>query len=378
MGKALGNVALVVAAMGIAVLLAEGLLRLTEHRYALESVRFPDGYFVDDPSLGARQAADRSPELFRFAGPSFETFTNSLGCFDYEQVIEPGYVLVIGDSATWGYVPLEENWPTRLGALIGRQVLKCGVVGVGTRYQAAWLEELVGRIGMPPSAVVLLYTSNDLNDDVVYPSYRVVEGQRLDALASLDLATGDLVRHTDAELAEAFAAYKRGRVSIRGWLRRHSIVAWIVYRALFRNREEPTPREIYSRYEVALWQLDDSDRAWLRSARESHVGRLVTLSRRVRELGAAFIVFDHDEGPHNPVLRERLVGEVDFYYQLDFDRAHRPGSRRYFHPYDGHWNVEGTRAAAEEMFLALQSTALFSEGGGGGKAARTARSSQRQ
>src|SRR5210317_1475340 len=111
MKKALGNMALVVAATIVGVLLAEGLLRLTEHRYALESVRFPDGYFVNDLSLGTRHAANRPPESFRFPGPSFETFTNSIGCFDYEHVIEPGYVLVIGDSATWGYVPLEENWP---------------------------------------------------------------------------------------------------------------------------------------------------------------------------------------------------------------------------------------------------------------------------
>jgi lysophospholipase L1-like esterase len=351
----LGNTSLVIGSLIVAVLAAEGLLRLTEQRYALSKVEFPDGYFTSDPVVGARQSFNRPRAEFYFPGPAFETFTNSLGCFDFEQTIAPGYVLVIGDSATWGYVPAEANWATRLGKLTGRQIVKCGVTGVGTRYETALLERLIERIGQTPAAVILLYTMNDLNDDYVYPSYRVVDGQRLDAFRSLDLATGSLDRYTDAELA---AMYREVRPSMRQWLREHSLVAWIVYRGIFGRRQEPLPASMTARYEVELWELDDASRAWLREARESHIHRLLSLSERIHRMGAQFIVFDHDKGPHNSVLAARLPGHVDLYYQLNFSGAEED-FERYFHKFDGHWNVEGNRNAAQEMSDALRAAALL-------------------
>lgn len=337
--------------MVAAVLAAEGLLRLTEQRYALAKVQFPDGYFMSDPDLGARHSFNQPRAEFRFPGPVFETFTNSLGCFDDEQTIAPGHVLVIGDSATWGYVPVEANWASELGRLTGRQIVKCGVTGIGTKYEATLLEGLIQRIGASPSTVILLYTMNDLNDDYVYPSYRVVDGQRLDAFRSLDLATGSLDRYTDAELA---AIYRESRPSVRQWLREHSLVAWITYRALFGSKGNTLPpASISSRYEVELWELDDAVRPWLREARESHVRRLLALGERIHQLGAQFIVFDHDEGPHNEVLATRLPGHVDLYHLLTFDDSDKD-SAGYFHRFDGHWNIEGNRKAAQEMFHAMR------------------------
>lgn len=362
--RVLSNVALLIGSLVVAILVAEGLLRLTEQRYALVRVEFPDGYFTSDPVVGARQAVNRPPAIFRFPGPPFETFTNSLGCFDIEQSIEPGYVLVIGDSATWGYVPAAENWATHLGRLIGRQVVKCGVTGIGTRYETVVLQRLVELIGRPPSAVILLYTKNDLNDDVVYPSYRVVDGQRLDAFRSLDLTTGRLDRYTDAELAAEYAEYRKGRSSIRQWMRENSLVAWVVYRALVGRREKPTPPKISSRYEVELWDLDDTDRPWLRAAKASHIDHLLALSERVHDLGASFIVFDHDVGPHNRTLAARLSGRADFYHQLTFDDAGKPGSERYLHRFDGHWNVEGNRMAADAMSRALHASMVLDQAPG--------------
>lgn len=355
MNKVLLNAILVIGSLIVAILAAEGLLRMTEQRYALAKVEFADGYFTGDPDLGARHAFNQPRAEFRFPGPAFETFTNSLGCFDDEQTIAPGYVLVIGDSATWGYVPVEANWASELGRLTGRQIVKCGVTGIGTKYEAALLERLVQRIGTPPSMVILLYTMNDLNDDYVHPSYRVVDGQRLDAFGSLDLATGSLARHTDTELA---AMYRESRPSVRQWLREHSLVAWIAYRALFGRKENALPpASISSRYEVELWELEDDDRPWLREARELHVSRLLALGERIHQSGAQFIVFDHDQGPHNAVLAARLPGHVDLYQQLTFDDAEKD-SGVYFHRFDGHWNIEGNRKAAQEMFRAMRAAGL--------------------
>ena len=71
MKRILGNLSLVIASLIFAVLAAEGLLRLTQQRYALAKVEFPNGYFTSDPVVGARQAPNRPPAEFRFPGPAF-------------------------------------------------------------------------------------------------------------------------------------------------------------------------------------------------------------------------------------------------------------------------------------------------------------------
>ena len=83
------------------------------------------------------------------------------------------------------------------------------------------------------------------------------------------------------------------------------------------------------------------------------------MSESIQDMGALFIVFDHDEGPHNVALAARLSDRVDLYYQLTFDDADQPGSEQYFHRIDGHWNVDGNRMAAQEMCRALHAARLF-------------------
>jgi hypothetical protein len=88
---------------------------------------------------------------------------------------------------------------------------------------------------------------------------------------------------------------------------------------------------------------------------------LLDLNDRIHQLGAHFIVFDHDEGPHNAVLAARLSGVVDLYHEVSFDNLDQPDSQRYFHRFDGHWNVEGNRVAAEEMYRALSTTRVVTQ-----------------
>jgi hypothetical protein len=112
----------------------------------------------------------------RFRGPGHFAFTNSFACFDWERRVEPGYVLAIGDSMTWGWAALEEKWTSLLEDRMGRQVVKCGVPGTGTRYQALKMKRTIEKIGFPPSIVIWLYIDNDFNDDVGFPTDTAVGG----------------------------------------------------------------------------------------------------------------------------------------------------------------------------------------------------------
>jgi len=46
-----------------------------------------------------------------------------LGCRDRSFDQEDDYVLLLGDSFAWGYVPLEQTWGAILEQLIGIRVL---------------------------------------------------------------------------------------------------------------------------------------------------------------------------------------------------------------------------------------------------------------
>ena len=67
---------------------------------------------------------------------------------------EDGYVLLLGDSFTWGYVPLEQTWGTSLEQFIGARVLKCGVSGYGARNEPEKLNAVVTRAGRPAFVIV--------------------------------------------------------------------------------------------------------------------------------------------------------------------------------------------------------------------------------
>ena len=79
------------------------------------------------------------------------------------------YILLLGDSMTWAYVPFEQAFGTLVERLIGVRVLKCGVPGYGPRHERHKLEQVVNQVGRPRVIIVQYFVGNDLTDDYVYP-----------------------------------------------------------------------------------------------------------------------------------------------------------------------------------------------------------------
>jgi hypothetical protein len=120
------NALVAVATLVVAMIAAEALLRSTDLRYLRHpNIQYPAGYYREDPVLGTDLAPNRPPAPVIFKGPTFQTYTNALGCFDHEGPIGEGYLLAIGDSSTWGYAPLEDKWTSHLERWSGRRVVKC-------------------------------------------------------------------------------------------------------------------------------------------------------------------------------------------------------------------------------------------------------------
>jgi hypothetical protein len=136
---------LVLTSTAVAVLLAEGGLRL-----ALNSGDFLHASLVDDPVLGQRIAP---------GSPGHD----ALG---YRNSAVPAQVRVvaIGDSNTYGVsAPREGSWPYQLQGLLGEPVYNMGLGGFGP-LQYLHLSQTTAR-AMKPGVVVLgFYFGNDLLD----------------------------------------------------------------------------------------------------------------------------------------------------------------------------------------------------------------------
>ena len=104
---------------------------------------------------------------------------NEIGCFD-ESIsnINDNYVLVVGDSNAWGYVPYEKNWSYLLERKIEEKVLNCGVPAYSTIQELDKLKKILGGYKKKnlhkPSLIILQYTfNNDFLGDYLFPQYKV-------------------------------------------------------------------------------------------------------------------------------------------------------------------------------------------------------------
>ena len=93
--------------------------------------------------------------------------------------IGDNYILVAGDSNSWGYVPYDKNWSYLLEKKINRKVLNCGVPAYSTIQELHKTKKILGegyekRNLYKPSLIILQYTfNNDFLGDYLFPQYKV-------------------------------------------------------------------------------------------------------------------------------------------------------------------------------------------------------------
>jgi hypothetical protein len=339
--------------------------RFTEYRYLLAKTEFPDGYFRADAELGADHAPNMPPAVFKIRGPQFDIFTNWVGCFDRDQTIEPNYILAVGDSATWGFVPADKNWTRVLELLAGRQVLNCGVSGVGTRFALTKARRVIEQIGFPPSLIILLHIDNDLNDDYLFPSYTVIDGQRVDRLKSLNLVTGTISQFSDAELESSLHAYRLGGASLKERIKQNSLTAWLLYWLFATGVDRKAGGSLLSsRYAVDFWDLDFDAHPWVRGAIEDHLQAFREFRRMAAGYGTRLILFEARAGeteptPHRREFSHRLRTELEWVHSITLERMGVASATDIRHRFDDHWNENGNRLAAKVMHEYLRAAGLL-------------------
>ena len=238
MGK-LGALGLVVVSTGLALLLAEGGLRL-----AVNPADFLHATLVHDAVLGQRIQP-------------LTTGHDALG-FRNRQVPAQANVIAIGDSNTYGVsAPRDGSWPHQLSGLLGESVYNMGLGGFGP-LQYLHLAQVIAKPLKPRVWVVGFYFGNDLMD-----AYYVAHGTphwkdwRLSVGASGGLSALD----------QASAAMPKKRFEgLRNWLSRHSLL-YSVLRATVFQRLAAREREQLVRQAApdVQWAWSDPARADVRT-----------------------------------------------------------------------------------------------------------------
>lgn len=218
----------------------------------------------------------------------FKVSSNAAGCRDRdtEAAVLGNFVLLLGDSFTWGYAALEDTWGSVLEDRIGTRVLKCGVGGYGPRHERRKLETIVTKVGRPRVIVVGYCIGNDLLDDYVFPGRTVVDGYMVTKVEMTNEVEGERKTYTEAELRARlnnfFTAKPAGPATrIKVLLAEHSILynlfrdsRWLRGYASQLGMAEPPP----SLTLPVIFQPQETY-PWLQKAWEDHLHNLKELKR---------------------------------------------------------------------------------------------------
>ncbi|MBF0554866.1 MAG: hypothetical protein HQK96_09985 [Nitrospirae bacterium] len=165
-----GNVALLVAAVFIALGIAEIALRFTPFNKQLEIFELK-GYLADDNESLYDIVKNYPPATFNFYEKPYTVWSNELGCYDEPYKGETQYTLIVGDSFTWGFTPYEDLFPRLIETYTKARVLKCGVMGYGTGQELLKIRKVTRAVEQssdtkPALIITAYFIGNDMVDDL--------------------------------------------------------------------------------------------------------------------------------------------------------------------------------------------------------------------
>lgn len=158
------NFLLVIASILGTVAAVEIVLRFTHYRYYF--IKSPLNWLCPDDSAGYDICENVAPIRIEGAEYFYSIWSNELGCFDLPYRGEKNYILLVGDSFTFGHVPFKTKLGTLLEKYLGYRVLKCGVGGYGTLQAYYKIKKIIKKTNMAPQMIIVGYwMGDDLSND---------------------------------------------------------------------------------------------------------------------------------------------------------------------------------------------------------------------
>jgi len=308
-------------------------------------------YFEKDKTLGYDIRSNFRDGDIVFLDGTHAVFSNSFGCFDAEDEVPERYILLVGDSFTWGFAPYEKKWGTILQSLLEYRVVKCGVKGSGTKYQVLKARKVIDLIGHAPKLIVVGYYGNDFGDDIVFGTRGVVNGYVFSTIKRINVSTGDIVRYSKTELEARYERFLSKEFDPKSWIRDHSVIANLLWRVIKGGAFQTVLEDVQHIEDLDLHRMRLSGVGWVEDEWQRHLQNVLDVRRLAQEVGAelVFVLVPH-KGGFDLEHIERFLRESKIRYIDVYEKAVETMGRQHFSdlywPYDSHWNLFGNEFVA--------------------------------
>ena len=236
-----------------------------------------------------------------------DVWSNELGCFDTPYEGEQDSILLLGDSFTHMFAPFEHKWGTVMQTMLGHRVLKCGVVGYGTRQQYLKAKKIVSQLQSPPKLIIVGYFSNDLYEDYAFPSTTVQDGFLVPFNYISDMQTGIVVENTLSDRMAQVQGYEKNNRTgsslfgaLRGWWFNNSAIHAAIETARRKTGEglsssrpaggvSDKDRLLSAAVYFGIGLLPEQTYPWMRNAWDVHFNSVLSFKRLADELGSKLL-----------------------------------------------------------------------------------------
>jgi hypothetical protein len=382
------NTLLVITSIIICLILLEIILRFTPYKNIKRSYGYPQYHFQADEELGYDIAKNIKDGTHYLPDHPYKVFSNEYGCFDYTREVPENYGVIVGDSQTWGYTPLEKKWTTYLEAKSNVFMMKCGVTGYGTKQELIKAKRVINQVGHSPKYITVLYNGNDLNDDLAAPQRTVISGYLIGKVREIDLSNGKISYYSEEDLLKRKQKYLSN--SFSGYLRRfrYSTVLYNVYmikmkstvRQIFSSKDKdessvhsaqdnkpkkilttrqefPINGKITGFYGTNLMSFADHyDVEWYNELITDHRQNIQNFIEYSNSIGAKLLFVDLRGNLDDKRFQDLFSQEGVYYYNLTKDY---PTSEESTWKYDGHWDIKGNQEGGEHIYRHYKKIGIF-------------------
>lgn len=365
----------------ILVLLLEVILRFTPYQVFVSKGQggFPP-MFIADEKAGFDLAENVKDGVHSTIDLNYPVHTNNIGCFDKKAELNKKHNILIGDSFTWGFEPLEKKWTTILEKNMKERFLKCGVMAYGPKQALVKLKKVIDKVGETPKTIIYAYYWNDLNDDHANPALTSYKGNVVNRVKSFNYKNGHLDYLSDKDIASNYEQYQKygspdylsfsTSKKIKFWIKSHSIVANIIHNSLANNQKKIEKHEDIAKGSEALYQtylskMSSKQHPWLEKTWDKHLDNIKKMADYATSIDSRFMVVvlptkAHVYSSHTPkevitnlndsqtrlitFFKNNKIQYLDLFEQ--FSKDAKNGKKLYL-PNDLHFSIEGEALAGK-------------------------------
>lgn len=351
---------------------------------------YPQNYFSHDDKAGFDISENFVSRIHSFADNQYEVWSNELGCFDIPYRGEDNYVMLVGDSFTWGYAPFSATYGNMIETYLKRRVLKCGVSGYGTKQEFIKIKKIIAKTKHKPKLIIVGYAlNNDFLDDYLFPEYDVIDGYRVAKVKLENVTTG--YRHIESEdvLNNRYRNYQlRTRLSTKINILVCSFVPYLkkiseqsrssIYRLHAFIRGNILLRKTAKKIglldnSLSTFSFSTHGHPWVHEAWQKHLYNLLAIKNLASSYGANLLVIiipskeqvydflraksdipERNWQEPGEIIRSFLSAQKISYIDLEplfreyadqRPRESLDSNRDLYWRIDGHWNIKGNRLA---------------------------------